>query len=68
MRQVTGEIRQNKPAIRVLPVDGQSDPESANIYSAIIRHIDICLCTGNKTSNILSAWAYNLTDLFLRRC
>ncbi len=40
VRQVTGEIRQNKPAIRVLPVDGQTDPELASVYSAIIRHIE----------------------------
>jgi hypothetical protein len=40
VRQVTGEIRQNKPAIRVLPVDGQTDPELAKVYSAIIRHIE----------------------------
>jgi hypothetical protein len=40
VKQVTGEIRQNKPAIRVLPVDGQTDPELAKIYAAIIRHIE----------------------------
>jgi hypothetical protein len=40
VRQVTGEIRQNKPAIRVLPVDGQTDPELAEVYSAIVRHIE----------------------------
>lgn len=40
VKQVSGEVRQNKPAIKVLPVDGQSDPEIAKIYSAIIRHIE----------------------------
>jgi hypothetical protein len=40
VKQVSGEIRQNKPAIKVLPVDGQTDPEMAAIYSAIIRHIE----------------------------
>ncbi len=40
VKQVTGEVRQNKPAIKVLPVDGQTDPETAKIYSAIIRHIE----------------------------
>lgn len=40
VKQVTGEIRQNKPAIKVLPVDDEADPEIANIYSAIIRHIE----------------------------
>jgi hypothetical protein len=40
VKQVSGEVRQNKPAIKVLPVDGQTDPEMANVYSAIIRHIE----------------------------
>lgn len=40
VKQVSGELRQNKPAIKVLPVDGQSDPEMADVYSAIIRHIE----------------------------
>jgi len=39
-KQITGEMRQNKPAIRVLPVDDQTDPKLAEIYSAIIRHIE----------------------------
>jgi hypothetical protein len=40
VKQVSGEIRQNKPAIKVMPVDGQTDPEMANVISAIIRHIE----------------------------
>jgi hypothetical protein len=40
VKQVSGELRQNKPAIKVLPVDGQTDPEMAEVYSAIIRHIE----------------------------
>jgi hypothetical protein len=40
VKQVSGELRQNKPAIKVLPVDGQTDPEMANVYSAIIRSIE----------------------------
>lgn len=40
VKQVSGEIRQNKPAIKVMPVDGQTDPEMAAIYTAIIRHIE----------------------------
>lgn len=40
VKQVTGELRQNKPAIRVLPVDEQTDPELAKVYSAVIRHIE----------------------------
>lgn len=40
VKQVTGEMRQNKPAIKVLPVDDQTDPQLAEVYSAIIRHIE----------------------------
>jgi hypothetical protein len=40
VKQITGEMRQNKPAIRVLPDDDQTDPQLAEIYSAIIRHIE----------------------------
>ena len=40
VKQITGEMRQNKPAIRILPVDDQSDPQLAEVYNAIIRHIE----------------------------
>lgn len=40
VKQVTGDMRQNKPAIRVLPVDDKTDPDLAEVYSAIIRHIE----------------------------
>jgi hypothetical protein len=40
VKQVTGEMRQNKPAIKVLPVDDNTDPKLAEVHSAIIRHIE----------------------------
>jgi hypothetical protein len=40
VKQITGEIRQNRPAIRVLPVDDETDPKLAEVYTAIIRHIE----------------------------
>lgn len=40
VKQITGEMRQNKPAIRVLPVDDETDPKLAEVYTAIIRHIE----------------------------
>ncbi len=40
VKQITGEMRQNKPAIRVLPVDDNTDPKLAEVYSAIIRHVE----------------------------
>jgi hypothetical protein len=40
VHQVTNEIRQNKPAPRVSPVDGQGDIETAEIFQGILRHIE----------------------------
>lgn len=40
IRQVTGDIRQMRPAIRVVPVDSGADPETAEICSGMIRYIE----------------------------
>lgn len=40
IRQVTGEARQNKPAIKVIPVDSGSDIDTAEVYAGIIRNIE----------------------------
>jgi hypothetical protein len=40
IRQVVNDARQNKPAIKTLPVDSESDHEVAEIYNGIIRHIE----------------------------
>src|SRR3990167_5971900 len=37
--QVTNEQRQNRPAIRVSPVDSGADVKTAKIYDGILRHI-----------------------------
>jgi hypothetical protein len=39
VKQVTGEMRQNKPAIRVLPKE-EGHEQLAEVYAAIIRHIE----------------------------
>lgn len=39
IRQVTNEQRQNRPAIKVRPVDDQADPKTAEVINGIIRHI-----------------------------
>lgn len=38
--QVVGDARQNKPAIKVHPVDDGSDEEIAELYEGLIRHIE----------------------------
>ncbi len=40
VRQVTGDIRQNAPAIKVLPVDSGADKAVAEIYNGLIRNIE----------------------------
>ena len=41
IRQVTNDQRQNRPAIRVIPVDDKADVEVANVFNGIIRHIEV---------------------------
>ncbi len=40
MAQVVGDARQNKPSIRLYPVDDDGDPEKAELLEGIIRHIE----------------------------
>lgn len=39
-RQITNDARQNKPSVRVTPVDGGADVETAEVFNGIIRHIE----------------------------
>lgn len=40
VRQVTNEARNNRPAIKVRPVDDDADVETAEVLEGIIRHIE----------------------------
>ena len=40
VRQVTGDIRQNRPSIKVRPADDVSDDKLADVFSGLIRHIE----------------------------
>jgi Phage P22-like portal protein len=40
VRQVIGDLRQAKPAIKVKPGDGGGDPKVAEVFSDHIRHIE----------------------------
>jgi hypothetical protein len=40
MRQVVNDVRQNKPSIKVHPVDDGADIETAEVISDLIRHIE----------------------------
>ncbi len=39
-RQVTNDARQNKPSIKVRPVDSAADPKTAEIINGLIRNIE----------------------------
>lgn len=41
IRQVVNDARQNKPQIRVQPVDSKADPETAEVINGLIRHIEV---------------------------
>lgn len=40
IRQVVNEARQNRPSIKVHPVDSDADPETAEIYNGLIKNIE----------------------------
>ena len=39
-RQIVNDMRQNRPQIKVRPVDGVADPQVADILNGLIRHIE----------------------------
>lgn len=39
-RQITNDARQNKPSIRVQPVDDGADKKTAEVFNGVIRHIE----------------------------
>ena len=41
VKQVTNEIRQNRPSIKVSPVDDRADIDTAEVLQGIIRHIEV---------------------------
>lgn len=40
IRQITNDQRQNRPSIKVNPVDDKADIETAKIFQGIVRHIE----------------------------
>lgn len=39
-RQITNDARQNKPSVRVYPVDDGADKDTAEVFNGTIRHIE----------------------------
>lgn len=40
VRQITGDQRQSKPSIKVVPVDDNADPDTAEVLAGIVRYIE----------------------------
>ena len=40
VRQITGDQRQSKPSIKVVPVDDSADPDTAEVLAGIVRYIE----------------------------
>jgi hypothetical protein len=40
IRQITGDIRQMRPAIKCVAVDDRGDPDTANVLAGMIRYIE----------------------------
>lgn len=40
LNQVINDYRQNRPSIRIRPVDSQGDPEVATVLQGLVRHIE----------------------------
>lgn len=56
--QVVGDARQNKPAIKVHPVDDTADVETAETIEGLIRHIE---STSQATTAYLTAFEHAVT-------
>lgn len=53
IQQVTNDQRQNRPSIKVHPVDDKADPKTAKRYQGLIRHIEY-----NSNADVAYATAF----------
>ena len=70
VRQVTGDIRINKPSIKVHPVDDSADPDTAETYTGLVRHIqsvsdaDIAYTSGAQNATACGKGAWRVVSDF----
>lgn len=57
IKAVLGDMRDNRPSIRVMPVDDKADVETAKVFSGLIRTIEQ---TSNATAIYLDAAAFQV--------
>lgn len=68
VRQITNDVRQNKPAIKIRPVDSGADVQTAEVLNGIFRHIeqqsmsDIAYETANLYQAIMGFGYFRLVD------
>jgi hypothetical protein len=39
--QIIGDLRQNEPQVKIKPIDSKADPETAEIFTGLIRNIEV---------------------------
>lgn len=68
--QVIGDIRQNQPAITVKPVDSKADPKTAEIFSGLIKNIevqsdaDVAYDTAAESAVVCGFGAWRITTVY----
>lgn len=71
VKQVTNEMRQNRPSVRVLPVDDGADVEAAKALQGLIRHIenrsdaDVAYATAGRTAVIGGLGYWRITNEYV---
>lgn len=70
VRQVTGEIRRDTPAVKVLPAKGNASKEVAEVFTGLIRNIeaqsdaDACYCFAAENAAIASQGAFRIVRVY----
>lgn len=68
VHQVTNDFRQNRPAIKIRPVDDNADVETAKIFNGLARHVeqqsdaDIAYETANFYQTVAGLGYFRMTE------
>jgi hypothetical protein len=66
VRQLTGDIRRDTPAVKVLPAKGKASKDIAEVFTGLIRNIeaqsdaDACYCIAAENAAIASQGAFRI--------
>lgn len=70
VRQVTGEIRRDTPAVKVLPAKGKASKDIAEVFTGLIRNVeaqsdaDACYCIAAENAAIASQGAFRIVRVY----